>query len=436
MNVIGWGNIVPQLAAFFSVLKRRPNHYTPFNLFLSGKPGTNKTEGIEGLAQFLGLTAGIVDSSTLDDVSELAGVVDLRANRERGESRLIEGELLKTEILILDEFLNTRPHVLPQFRLLLQGKLVLMGKPVPMATRTIVATGNLSEEMQEGQANLLDSPTADRFAMVVTVPSLWEMEADERRAIAEGRIHQGFAEAFAKAIQGIDRQFELVEKELAAHVTSYLDSLGMALVGTAFGFEGRRMKLLRQFVIAALALCRTDQSRKVGDTVYVVVRDCLTYHRLSGLELDESILRNAHEASVEVFDNIGVEALVSNEPELAGKVGLVASHLSEVSAVTKADVFGHVVACGDVALQIAVQELVATPRFLGQPAELGAMVQRIQFPLPEDGLRLTPQKLAELSQLSQAEVSIFEICGGDREKMAELQDEARKHLASWGIAQR
>ena len=75
-QIIGWEKIMPELAAFFTALKMRTknkNDLTPFNLFLSGRPGTNKTHGILHLCECLGFTVGIIDCSTLDDVAELAG---------------------------------------------------------------------------------------------------------------------------------------------------------------------------------------------------------------------------------------------------------------------------------------------------------------------------------------------------------------------------
>lgn len=219
MNIIGWDRIIPQLAVFFATIDRRPGGLSPFNLFLSGEPGSNKSEGALAIAELCQLTVQLVDCSTLDDVSELAGVVDLHANREKGEAKLIEGDLLKAQILVLDEFLNTRKHVVPQFRLMLQGKLVLLGKNVPVKIKAIVAAGNLSEDMKEGEAHVLDSPTADRFAMLVRVPALSELSVEHAAAIIEGRVDSPFAPAFLGAVQGIKSNFNRVASEWSPHVT-------------------------------------------------------------------------------------------------------------------------------------------------------------------------------------------------------------------------
>lgn len=433
MNIIGWGKIIPQLAAFFAVLKRRPNHLTPFNLFVSGRPGTNKTEGFEWLAKLLGYLVGLIDTSTLDDVSELAGVVDLHANRESGEAKVIEGELLKSDILILDEFLNCRPHVLPQFRLMLQGHLVLMGKKMPMTVRAIVGTGNLSTEMDAGEANHLDSPTADRFAMVVRVPTLSEMTPAEQEAILEGRGNTAFADEFRKAVSSIDKTFEATERELGSHATRYVRALSGALADTPCAFEGRRGKLLRSFVIAGLALCRAEPKRKVKEVLWAIAHDVLTYHRLSGIEVDLAALKAAHESAYKAMGKTGIEDLIAQEPTLAGKIGLMVAHLSGVSPVTKVDLLGHIVSGTDVSLKVAAKELVKSAKFAGQPAELRALIERTGLPLKKGGVLLSPESLVRYATMSQAEQLAWEICEGDETKTAELLAKVREHLNAWGV---
>ena len=434
MNIVGWNNITPQLAAFFAVLKRLPAlSGTPFNLFVSGYPGTNKTEGMVELARYLDLTAALVDSSTLDDVSELAGQIDLRANREDGESRLIEGDLLKRQVLVLDEFLNVRPHVLPQFRLMLQGKLVLMAKEVEMSVRSIIGTGNLGAEMLEGDANVLDSPTADRFAMVVTVPRLHEMSLSEQKAILAGDEDSSFADSFRQAYEAIDAIYDAVESESGQKVTSYVLSLSRQLSDSPFAFEGRRAKLVRRFVIATLALCKAEAHRDQNETLYEVVRDCLSYHQLSGVDLDYVLLRMAHQEALLAMNGTLLESTIAEAPSLAEKIAIVVENLDAVTPDTKALVFGQVLDCDDIPLQLACTKLVHMPRFDGQPAELIAMIDRIAYPFPAGGVRF--EQLAEMSGASQVELIAFEIANGSREETAKLMSGVHAYLNQWGVDQ-
>lgn len=430
MNIQGWGEIIPQLCAFFVVLRRRRKELTPFNLFLSGRPGTNKTEGIVELARFLGHRAAMVDSSTLDDASELAGIVDLQANRERGEARIIRGELLDSDVLVLDEFLNARKHVLPQFRLVLQGYLVMLGKRVDMPVKAIVGTGNLSGDMEFGEANLLDSPTADRFAMLIKVPSLQDMKAEEVAAILRSDETSSFEEAFRAAFEGANHYFDEVERDSDERTTVYLQALLGQLRGSPFAFEGRRGKLLRQFIFAAIALCRAQPERDVATTVWSVVRDCLSYHKLSGIDLDEQSLKIAHEIAFQLACKDTVEAKIAAEPDLASQVALLVKNLSRVTPITKADVLGRVIRNGDVALKLAVCDLVRTPLFEQEPRELKALFERLELKA-EHPVQLSAEQMIKLSGMSAAEVLIFELAGGNEQEMAKLLDRVQTYLKSW-----
>jgi MoxR-like ATPase len=442
MNIIGWDRIIPQLAVFFATIDRRPGGLSPFNLFLSGEPGSNKSEGALAIAELCQLTVQLVDCSTLDDVSELAGVVDLHANRERGEAKLIEGDLLKAQILVLDEFLNTRKHVVPQFRLMLQGKLVLLGKNVPVKIKAIVAAGNLSEDMKEGEAHVLDSPTADRFAMLVRVPALSELSVEHAAAIIEGRVDSPFAPAFLGAVQGIKSNFNQVASKWSPHVTLYVQTLLANLKDTSSEFGGRRAKLLRLFVIAALALCEAESQRDRNETIWQVVHDSLSYHHLSGLEVNSVRMRQAHDLAMSVFSQTGdalTEARIAAEPLLANKVALVLKHTASVSAITKAHVFGQVVASSDRELQFACRIVAGSPAFINEPADIGELIRRGYLPPAEfwQGLEgwnteeaakwrnIGPE--ARMAWWAQWMTGTYE---GDTGRLLAA---ARKHLRSWDL---
>jgi len=436
LSVVGWQGLIPQLTAFYTVVANNGiDEMMPINMMLTGKPGTNKTEGAVAVCQHLGHVTSCVDMGTIDDVSELAGIVDLHANRQEGISRFIEGQLLKAEIFVADELANTRDHVMSQLRQLLQRKLVLLGNPVNINWKAIVATGNLQEDLLEGQARLLDSAMADRMALIVRVPSLSEMNADDQEAILEGRTNNSFAYALDQAMEGVRRHHSLVESECGRHVTRYVKTLCAQIAGTPFAFEGRRGKLLRKFLLVATALCRAQPERSLNETMWLLTRDCLSYHRLSGVDLDMSQLKAAHEGAFQAMGDISVESLILAEADLNNKVALVVEHLADVglSPVTKADIFGQVMASNNVPMRLALLELTRHPKFAGQPAELRALIERMQFPFEGDGVRLGAAELAAICTMTQAELIAFEIAGGDQSEMRKLLAKMQEHLVHWAV---
>jgi hypothetical protein len=378
-HIIGWQRIRISAAAFFAILKRRPSGLTPFNFFFSGLPGTAKTEGSVKLAELAGFSVALVDSSTLDDIAELAGVVDIHANTTLGKNKLILGDLLKAEILVLDEFLNTRAHVMSQYRLMLQGKLVICGNVVPMATKAIIGTANLSKDMLAGTANEVDSPTADRWALIVETPSLQDMTSAEIDAIIDDEPYGDFAGVFARTIKAMDEHFDEVDREEGKPATLYARTMVTQFAGDSpFASQGRRAKLLKKFVLAAMALCRAEPTLDLGDTVWQVVRDCLTYHRLSGLDLDMNKLLSAHKVALAVLKEARhnqAEAFIAAEPDLPTKMGLVIRHKDQISAVTKADVFGQAAASNNLPFLTACRIVIQSPWAVGEPAGLAELLR-------------------------------------------------------------
>lgn len=443
-HIIGWQRNRISLAAFFAILERRPEGLTPFNMFFSGEPGTAKTEGALLLGRLLGKTVALVDSSTLDDIAELAGVVDIHANRTLGENKLILGDLLKAEILVLDEFLNTRPHVMSQYRLMLQGKLTICGKVVPMATRAIIGTANLSTDMLAGSANEVDSPTADRWAMIVEVPSLVVMTSAEVDAIIDDEPYGDFAGVLARTIEGMRENFKDTESELDKPVTLYVRTMVSQFgKGSPFACQGRRAKLLKSFVMAAMSLVRAEPGLSMDATVWEVVRDCLTYHRLSGLALEIPKLESAHKLAMAVLReamNNQIEAFVAAEADVPTKFGLVIRHADQVTPVTKAEVFGQAAGSDDLAFLTACRIVVQSPWGIGQPAGLAELLRTGKKPAAEFFEKL-PGMTLELADkwptLAAAERFSWWtgwLAGDHSPETNRFMAQVRQYLESWGVS--
>jgi hypothetical protein len=442
-HIIGWQRVRVSLAAFFAVLERRTDDLTPFNIFFSGKPGTGKTEGAVLLAKILGKTVAVIDSSTLDDIAELAGVVDIHANRTLGKNQLILGDLLQAEILVLDEFLNTRPHVMSQFRLMLQGKLTICGNVVALKTKAIIGTSNLSSDMLVGVANEVDSPTADRWSVIVEVPALEDMSSAEIDAIIDDEPFGDFEGVFLRTLAAMADNYNSTAAVFGKAVTLYVRTmLGHFASGSPFGFQGRRAKQLKQFILSAIALCQSEAELDVDEIVWQIVRDCLSYHRLSGLQLEFDKLESAHKLSMAVMHESlhnKAEAYIASESEVAVKVGLVIEHHAEVSAVTKAEVFSEVAASSDLALLTACRIVAQSPWGCGQPSGIVDVLKTGIRPSAEffAGLAgLTPELAGGWLEVEPAQRLahwIDWVNGSYTPETNKLMAQVRRYLQSWRV---
>jgi hypothetical protein len=147
MNIIGWHKILPQIACWYTLVKRLKEGESPLTLFLVGWPGSNKTKGLAAMSRAVGFTAADIDAGQLDEINELAGVTDIGANVRDSLSKAIGSDIAGVDIAIIDEFLNMRAHVAPQCRHMLHGNLWLDGKKQPVSWKGIASGGNLQEHM-------------------------------------------------------------------------------------------------------------------------------------------------------------------------------------------------------------------------------------------------------------------------------------------------
>jgi MoxR-like ATPase len=435
-SIIGWlKNLVP-LAVFFRFVKQRSNadDLLPFNLFISGYPGTNKTNGMTLLPTLLNLSARRVHCATIDDVSELVGVPDLRGIREESKLGFIMGELLGADVLVLDEMLDVRPHVKSQLLLFLQRELVLFGKRIPMQTRTVIGTGNLATDLRHGTANELKSSEADRFAMVLEAPSLWDMQRKDMETVITSRSgDDSFLKEFLRAVEDIDRLYQAVERDFSAQIQRYIFSLGTALKGTDFHFEGRRAQLLYQFLAGTWALCLAQPERKLEECILSVVTACLSYHKLSGVQLDMNKLAGAHATAMESMGHGSIEGLISLEPELENKVGLLVRHLDRAGTYTKTAVLDEVLERGSAPLRLACRHLVASSKFAEQPPDLRGLVERAKLPYPQGQVKLTLEDMGRYCDMSQMEVDALQLSGGDGTAAGALLSQTCDILSSWEV---
>lgn len=433
-HIMGWEYLLPQLATFFALLpKMSSEELVPFNLFISGKPGTNKTMGMQRLPELLDYKVARVDSATLDDIADVVGAVNLRANREDGVADFIIGELVEADILILDEFPNVRPHVRTQMRLFFQGELVLQARTIPLNTIARIGTGNLSSDLLHGEANVLDSADADRFALVLTAPTLASMSEEDQCAIISNLGSTGFENNFQRAVKQIQEHYDAVAAEFGEQAVRYVRTMLGQTKGTPCEFEGRRAQILYSLVLGGLALCRARTELDHKEVIYAITRDCLSYQRLTGILFEEPKLRAAHNTAIAALETSSIDALIATASTLQQKLDLTIKHLKFVTHITKCDVFGAVLTSDDAVLRIALNQAVENPLFEGESPELVALVKRAPLPFPQGGAQVDPTDLIELACMSFLEAIAYEASSGSKEEAAVLVGRVNEQLQRWGL---
>ena len=432
----GWNHLIPELAAYGVLLKRaNPNDdsLTPMNLFLHGKQGTNKSGGVLAIAKILGLSSYSLDCSTVDDIKEIIGTNNLHANREYGRKELILSSFVDLDFPVLDEFLNARPHVAPQFRLALQRKLVVDGERVKNKWRGFASAGNLAIDMKVGEANLLDTPTADRFALLLRVPSLSEMSFDDFEAIATRCDESSFEDSLSEALTQIADGFESAEKEYGKQLTRFLRALCVQLADTAHSFEGRRLQVLRDLCIATLALHKAQPERNLLNMMHDICFDTLRYNMLSGIDPEVPAFEAAFKVAFEILCNEdSLETVVVMEPRLDAQVALVLKHPRQLGTLTRGDVYNRALNSGDSVVAIALKVTAKRGHLDHEPAELLAMIERMN--MGSKLLKLPFDRVDDLQFMNEVERLAFSASNGDINVTRELAAKVERMLETWGVS--
>jgi hypothetical protein len=296
-----------------------------------------------------------------------------------------------------------------------------------------IGTGNLSTDLLHGEVNVIDSADADRFALVITAPTLVSMSKQDQIAIICSMDDARFENAFLRAVEQIKEKYDEVCEELGELVTRYIQTMLAQTQGTYYEFEGRRARILHSLILGGLALCRAQTDRDQKETIWTITRDSLSYQRLTGLQIEEQKLRVAHDTAVAVLENASIDALIAATSDLGEKLDLTVANLKRVSIITKSDVFSLALECDDAALRIALRELVEQPLFADEPSELAALVRRLPFPFPQGGVqRVYPKKLIELARMSRLEAIAYETAAGSKEQATILLERVNNHLRRWG----
>lgn len=258
------------------------------------------------------------------------------------------------------------------------------------------------------------------------------MSPEEMAAVLSRRSDNSFEKALKKAISDIDKRFDSVEERFGEHATNYVCSL-VRKMPKECRVEGRRGQVLRDAVLAAMALQRAEPDRDLSDTIWTVVHDMLVYGKLSGLKIKEAELKTAHQTAFTAMGNMDAETMVADAPTLSDKIRLLIANHKSISAPTKAAVFGEELSkCADLVTKLACKKLFETKLFAKEPAHLKEIVERL--PLPDVQFKVNAGKLRRMNRLSSANGAIFEAADGDEEQMKILTQQVDALLATWGLS--
>ena len=173
----------------------------------------------------------------------------------------------------------------------------------------------------------------------------------------------------------------------------------------------------------------------LDSVVWKVTKSVFSYVELMGVETpDFSKLQLAHQAGLEFLKVAGVEAVIFSAQTLSEKVKLMAEYRDQISAITKISVVEEVVNSRDLALKLAVAELLSTVTFSNEPAELRGLIER-SLPVEEREVEIRNLKIvSKLAQMSKFEALVFKFNNFDDSATQTTLRQAKQYLAEWGIA--
>jgi hypothetical protein len=267
------------------------------------------------------------------------------------------------------------------------------------------------------------------------------MSDEDLDGLLRGLKSERFVALFEEAFSAVKDNFEATAKrwefEILRFVKLMIKSLGKngpQKVRTPFAIEGRRGKALMKICAASLTLSENCPRYKRKETMWDFVKACLSYHRLSGLELPMQMLRTEFEACYDLaFSEKAIESQIATTPELADKITLMVRNIKDVSGLTKSTLIGEVIESRDRALSLACVQLVESDVWKDQPQEARAMMNRVNLNKLGSPIQAKSEHMILISRMSKTQSLAFGLSHGDLGQMRELLSEVKGHLVNWGV---
>jgi MoxR-like ATPase len=292
LNLFGLDHLDPVILA--ALADERP-------MLLIAPHGTAKSELLNRLAAVLGLAHRHYNASLIA-FDDLLGYPVPNAARDGLTYLRTPGDLWGAESVFLDEISRCRPETQNKLFSIVHEKRV-QGLPLERLRYRWAAMNppasadpdpDDDDEVYEGSLPL-DPALADRFPWVLPLPTLAELDREDRLALIDGGDH---LPDVATDVSGLVSQtrdtLAGTTREQRDWVAAYVDALVPSLVDAKLGVSGRRAVHLAKSVHAVhAALAALNLKADLPGAAYLALRYGLP-QRAQGRKIEESRLKAIH----------------------------------------------------------------------------------------------------------------------------------------------
>jgi MoxR-like ATPase len=277
-------------------------------LLLIGPHGTAKSELLNRLAAALGLAHRHYNASLIS-FDDLLGYPVPEPGAAAVRYLRTPGDLWDAESVFLDEISRCRPETQNKLFSVVHEKRV-QGMALPKLRYRWAAMNPPASDDADPDATYagslpLDPALADRFAYVVELPSLADLNPDERLTLIRdgGRpVAPEHAAAVAALVAAAREAIAAPDPMERAWTARYVAELVTPLAQAQLAISGRRAVMLAASVLAVRAACLAlDRPDKLADCALAALRAGLP-QRAQGRAIAAAKLNAIHRAAVKALD--------------------------------------------------------------------------------------------------------------------------------------
>jgi MoxR-like ATPase len=295
LGIVGWDGLEPVILAALA---------TEAPLLLIGRHGSAKTLVLTRLAEALGLAHRHYNASLLN-FDDLVGF----PLPENGKLVYLQtpATIWDAESVLFDEVSRCRPELQNKLFPIVHEKIVQGVRLERLRHRWAAmnpppSADGRSDAPEYAGAEPLDMALADRFAFIISVPSLEDLRREDQLALLGGIAPvDDAAERLRPAIDRIRTAIDATAPSVAASAAHYVQAIAGKLADAGHPISTRRaVQLTRNIVAIAAALDATGESRqKHEDALYTALRFSLP-DAAWGAPVSTTTILTAHRAAWEL----------------------------------------------------------------------------------------------------------------------------------------